>query len=128
MTRLEEFPQWVMAICDAIDTLDFASAFDKFTPDAELIFGTEILRGAEEMKKFFFKIDSPLSSKHEIFEVWSGSGRIYVRGQADLIKKAPPNQQFIGPFQWMFYEDPDDNNLLRMWRVTAGPVKTDAVV
>ena len=70
----------------AIDQLEFSPAFDKFTPDAELIFGTEISVGAEQIKKFFIKIDSLLDSKHEIFEVWSGSGRIYVNSSLELIK------------------------------------------
>ena len=67
MTKLEQVPDWITAICHEIDTLVFTHAFDRFTPDAEMIFGTELCRGADEMKKFFFKIDSPLSSKHEIF-------------------------------------------------------------
>ena len=128
MTKLEDFPEWIVAICDEIDTLEFTDAFDKFTPDAEMFFGTEVCRGPEEMKRFFVKIDSPLISKHELFEVWVGSGRTYVRGQAHLTRKASPDEQFIDPFQWMFYEDPDEEGKVRTWRVTAGPVETDAVV
>ena len=126
MTKLDSAPDWVNAICHEIDTLVFTSAFDRFSPDAELIFGSELMRGPEEMKKFFYKIDTPLSSKHELFESWSGSGRTYVRGQANLINRE--KQQFFDPFQWMFYHDPTNEGVLQMWRVTAGPVKTDAVV
>jgi hypothetical protein len=51
MTTLEQVPNWIKAICDEIDTLVFTSAFDKFTPDVELIFGTEPSIGAEAMKR-----------------------------------------------------------------------------
>ena len=103
MTRLEQTPGWMTAICKEIDALVFTSAFDKFTPDAELIFGTESSFGATEMHEFFVKIDSPLISRHEIFEVWSGSGRTYARGQAQLAKKSDPHTKSVNPFQWMFY-------------------------
>ena len=128
MTKLEKAPSWITALCAGIDSLDFKDSLDRFTSDAELIFGTETSVGAEAIRKFFFKIDGPLVTKHEIFEVWSGSGRTYVMGQAELAQKSQPDQKKMDPFQWMFYHDPANNDLLRKWRVTAGPVNTDAVL
>lgn len=126
MTKLEQVPNWLSSLCSGLDTLSLSSPFEKFSQDVELIFGDKSSNGVEEMKAFFIHMDSPLDTKHEVFEVWSGSGRTYVRGQAELAKKQEPNSKTTVPFQWMFYDDPNDTAHLRMWRVTAGPAEAKA--
>jgi hypothetical protein len=91
LTLLDRTPDWIEALCREIDTLKFASAFDTFTPDAILAFGVKQITGASAMQAFFVKIDSPLNIDHRILEVWDGDMTTFVRGEAEMAKKAEPN-------------------------------------
>ena len=102
LTLLDRTPDWIGALCREIDTLKFASAFDTFTPDAILAFGVKQITGASAMQAFFVKIDSPLNIDHRILEVWDGEMTTYVRGEAEMAKKAEPNTKVTAPFMWLF--------------------------
>ena len=123
MTKLEHAPDWIVQLVGEIDSLVFAGAFDRFEPDADLFFGNEHSRGAEEMKAFYRKLHIPMDTKHKIFEVWSGSGRIYVLGQVDVTMKTEDHKQSADPFQWMLYGDSESLDQFTTWRVSAGPMK-----
>ena len=127
LTLLDRTPNWIEALCREIDTLKFASAFDTFTPDAILAFGVKQITGASAMQAFFVKIDSPLNIDHRILEVWDGEMTTYLRGEAEMAKKAEPNTKVMAPFMWLFRRDAPGGRFSR-WFITAGPLKTDSVL
>ena len=127
LTLLDRTPDWIGALCREIDTLTFASAFDTFTPDAILAFGVKQITGAPTMQAFFVKIDSPLNIDHRILEVWDGDMTTFVRGEAEMAKKAEPNTKVTAPFMWLFRRDAANGRFNR-WFITAGPLKTESVL
>jgi hypothetical protein len=127
LTLLDRTPDWIEALCREIDTLKFAWAFDTFTPDAILAFGVKQITGASAMQAFFVKIDSPLNIDHRILEVWDGEMTTYLRGEAEMAKKAEPNTKVTAPFMWLFRRDAPGGRFSR-WFITAGPLKTDSVL
>ena len=127
LTLLDRTPDWVEALCREIDTLKFASAFDTFTSDAILAFGVKQITGASAMQAFFVKIDSPLNIDHRILEVWDGETTTYVRGEAEMAKKAEPESTVTAPFMWLFRRAAADGRL-SSWFITAGPLKTESVL
>jgi hypothetical protein len=127
LTLQDRTPDWVEALCREIDTLKFASAFDTFTPDAILAFGVKQITGASAMQAFFVKIDSPLNIDHRILEVWDGETTTYVRGEAEMTKKAEPYRKVTAPFMWLFRRDAPDGHFSR-WFITAGPLATESVL
>lgn len=123
MTRLEDTPDWIVQLAGEIDSLIFSVAFDRFNPDADLFFGNAHSHGPDEVKEFFRKLHIPMDTKHQIYEVWSGSGRIYVLGQVNVTMKIEDHKLLADPFQWMFYEDSERLNQFTTWRVSAGPME-----
>jgi hypothetical protein len=61
---------------------------------------TMISTGVSPMQAFFVKIDSPLNIDHRILEVWDGEMTTYVRGEAEMAKKAEPDTKVTAPFMW----------------------------
>jgi hypothetical protein len=124
----DKTPDWIVSLCKEIDTRKFEHAFDRFAQDAQMHFGAQTFRGAPSMKDFFVKIDSQLEISHRILETWSGDGYHFVRGEADMAKKDQPLQKVTGPFMWVFEGSIEVDGGIVVWRVTAGPLKTDAVM
>ena len=127
LTLLTTSPDWVEALCREIDTLMFTSAFDIFAPDAIMAFGVKQITGAPAMQAFFVKIDSPLNIDHRILEVWDGETTTYIRGEAEMAKKAEPDSKVTAPFMWLFRRDPP-NGHFSGWFITAGPLETESVL
>ncbi|TMU99839.1 nuclear transport factor 2 family protein [Streptomyces sp. DASNCL29] len=122
-------PDWVLKFMDAIDTLDFDEGFAPLTEDTEMYFGTAHIHGAEAIKAFFVKIDEPLNITHEVLEFWAaGDGVRLLRGEATMAKKSAPDQVMRAPFMHIFYLDREEPVRVRTFRVTAGPLQTDAVM
>jgi hypothetical protein len=127
LTLLDKTPGWIDALCREIDTLEFTSAFDCFTPDAVMVFGVKEITGAAAMQAFFVKIDAPLNVDHRILEVWDGAGTTYVRGEAEMAKKAKPDAKVTAPFMWLFRRD-TPGQFFKHWYITAGPLETESVL
>jgi hypothetical protein len=128
LTQREQTPAWIEDLCREIDSLQFTIAFNRFTADAELHFGAQVFRGAQEMKALFIKIDSPIIAKHQILETWSGERMHFLRGQAEMAKRKDPDKKVTAPFMWVFYGDVEGAGSVTKWLVTAGPLKADAVL
>jgi hypothetical protein len=85
------------------------------------------ITGASAMQAFFVKINSPLNIDHRILEVWDGDMTTFVRGEAEMAKKAKPNTKVTAPFMWLFRRDAPGGRFSR-WFITAGPLETDSVL
>ncbi|MEV1249312.1 nuclear transport factor 2 family protein [Nonomuraea sp. NPDC050022] len=122
-------PGWVLKFMEAIDTLEFGEGFAPLTEDTDMYFGTEHIHGVEAIQAFFVKIDEPLNITHEVLEFWTaGDGVRLLRGEATMAKKAEPDRVVRAPFMHIFYLDEGEPLQIRTVRITAGPLKTDAVM
>jgi hypothetical protein len=127
--RATVVPGWVLKFMDAIDTLEFDEGFVPLTEDTDMFFGTAHIHGVEAIKAFFVKIDSPLNITHEVLEFWTaGDGVRLLRGEATMAKKSEPDKVVRAPFMHIFYLDEGEPPRIRMIRITAGPLETDAVM
>jgi hypothetical protein len=51
----------------------------------------------------------------------------YLRGEAEMAKKAEPNTKVTAPFMWLFRRDAPGGRFSR-WFITAGPLEIDSVL
>ncbi|WP_020501510.1 nuclear transport factor 2 family protein [Sciscionella marina] len=124
-----ETPDWVRQFMDEIDTLEFGEGFANLTEETEMFFGTAHIVGAEAIKAFFVKIDEPLDVAHEVLEFWTtGEDTCFLRGEARMAKKTEPDTVVQAPFMHLFTFDDGEPRRIRTLRITAGPLRTDAVL
>ncbi|MFJ4649883.1 hypothetical protein ACIP5Y_01270 [Nocardia sp. NPDC088792] len=122
-------PEWVRRIMHEIDTLTFGAGFAHMTDDTEMYFGTAHLVGVEAIKAFFVKIDAPLHITHDVLECWTAPGGVYLlRGEATMAKKSEPDDVVHAPFMHIYYLDERVPMRIKMIRIAAGPLQTDAVM
>ncbi|MET9171622.1 MULTISPECIES: nuclear transport factor 2 family protein [Streptomyces] len=120
-------PAWVRQLMREIDTLDFGEGFARTTDDTEMFFGTAHVVGAEAIKAFFVKIDEPLHIDHTVLECWvAPDGVLFLRGEATMAKKTDPDITVRAPFMHLYRLD--DSGRIRTIHITAGPLRTDAVM
>ena len=128
LVRLQEAPKWVREIFKEIDTLQFGPGFSHLTEQTVMEFGTATVKGAQAIKQFFIKIDSPLEIEHRIHDFWDGGVTKILRGDAVLRKKGSKDDPLTTPFMQIFYMDADKSDELRSWFIVNGPIKTDSVI
>jgi hypothetical protein len=122
-------PEWILKFMDAIDTLSFEEGFAPLTEDADMFFGTAHIRGVEDIKAFFVKIDEPLNIAHEVLEFWvADNGVRILRGESTMARKSEPDHVLRAPFTHIFYLADEDPVRVRELRITAGPLETDSVM
>ncbi|MEU7164066.1 nuclear transport factor 2 family protein [Streptomyces morookaense] len=120
-------PGWVEQLMREIDTLDFGEGFARTTDDTEMFFGTAHVVGAEAIKAFFVKIDEPLHIEHTVLECWEApDGVLFLRGEATMAKKTDPDTTVRAPFMHLYRLD--GSGMIRTIHITAGPLRTDAVM
>jgi hypothetical protein len=91
-------------------------------------FGTATVKGAQAIKQFFIKIDSPLEIEHRIHDFWDGGMTKILRGDAVLRKKGSNDEPITTPLMQIFYMDVDKSDELRRWFIVNGPINTDSVI
>ncbi|MCB5906209.1 nuclear transport factor 2 family protein [Streptomyces pinistramenti] len=122
-------PEWVLQIMHEIDTLSFGEGFARLADDAEMYFGTAHVVGAEAIKAFFVAIDEPLDIVHDVLESWTtADGVCFLRGEATMAKKTEPGNIVRAPFMHLYHLDDGQPARIKTLRITAGPLKTDAVL
>ncbi|WP_198407052.1 hypothetical protein [Nocardia terpenica] len=122
-------PRWVHQIMREIDTLSFGDGFAHLTDDTEMYFGTAHIVGSRAIQAFFVQIDEPLHITHEVLEFWTApDGVCLLRGEARMAKKTAPDEVVQAPFMHIFYLADTDPARIATWRITAGPLRTDAVL
>ncbi|MFD4629679.1 nuclear transport factor 2 family protein [Streptomyces sp. NPDC058284] len=94
-----------------------------------MYFGTAHVHGVEAIKAFFVKIDEPLVITHEVLEFWAaGDGVRLLRGEATMARKSEPDRVVRAPFMHIFHLADEEEIRIRELRITAGPLRTDAVM
>jgi hypothetical protein len=128
LKKLNATPGWILGLYEEIDSLKFGSGFDRFTPETEMVFGTAHIKGAEAIKEFFIKIDSPINTKHRVREFWDSEGVKIVVGDAVISKKSTPEIVITPPLVNIFYISDTDQTKIRKLLIVAGPFDTDTLV
>jgi len=84
-----EPPRWMVGLFKAIDELDFSpsSGFNIMTDDIQMNFVNQQLRGIENVKAFFNKLDGPMITHHYITTVLKTGNCYIMKGTATLRKK-----------------------------------------
>jgi hypothetical protein len=92
-----EAPQWMVDLFKAIDELDFSpsSGFKILSDDIEMNFINEQVRGIENAKAFFTKLDAPLITHHYITAVYKSGNSYIMKGSATLQKKGNAENQIL---------------------------------
>ncbi|WP_030674367.1 hypothetical protein [Streptomyces rimosus] len=122
-------PEWVLQIMREIDTLSFGEGFAHLTDETEMFFGTAHVVGVQAIKAFFVKIDEPLHITHEVLESWTtADGVCFLRGEATMAEKTDPGTVVRAPFMHIYYLDRQEPPRVKTLRITAGPLRTDAVL
>ena len=93
----DDLPVWITQYLLEIETRDFGPGFANLDPTAELLFGTQLIKGREKIKRFFEGICRSLLVKHEIAEFWDGSPVKMLRGQLTLAKHQNPSNTISPP-------------------------------
>jgi hypothetical protein len=88
-TEKVEAPQWMVDLFKAIDELDFSpsSGFKIMTDDIQMNFVNQQLRGIDNVKAFFNKLDAGMITKHYITTVLKAGDCYIMKGTATLRKK-----------------------------------------
>jgi hypothetical protein len=128
LKKLAAPPDWILRLYKEIDSLKFGSAFECFTPETEMVFGTARVKGTEAIKEFFVKIDSPLNSKHRVHEFWDGDRVKIIVGDAVISKKSDPKTEITPPLVNIFYMSDSDPAKVQKLLIVAGPFDTDTLV
>jgi hypothetical protein len=123
MMKSVETPQWMLGLFKAIDALDMSptSGFVIFADDIEMMFGSVLVKGIAEVKKFFVKLDAPFETVHNVTGVWQVGNAFVMQGSADLRKKgsAPDTTVHVSPLfnvLWL-----DDRGKVVRYVVTVSP-------
>jgi len=94
-------PLWMLDLFKAIDTLDVSptSGFAVFADDIEMMFGSNLVKGIAEVKKFFVTFDTPFKTVHNVTAVWQVGNAFVMQGSADMLKKgfAPETTFHMSP-------------------------------
>lgn len=96
LTRVET-PAWMLDLFKALDTLDTGenSGFKIFDKNVTMQFGANTVRGLDNVKHFFVKLDTPLITKHIVAEVFHCEPAYIMNGGAEISKKGGNPDQKI---------------------------------
>ena len=98
LMRLDDIPGWVRHYLLDVELGRFAGGFAYLEPDAELRFGSQVVTGSDQIKRFFKSLIAPLILKHEVKEFWDGSPVKMLRGHLLLAKRQLPTNIISPPF------------------------------
>ena len=59
----DEPPSWLIGLLRETDTLQFGPEFERFVPDADLMFGAMHAKGIENIKALFVSLTGALTTK-----------------------------------------------------------------
>ena len=98
LTRSDSIPEWITQYLLDIESGRFKDGFSYLEPNAELLFGTQKVRGRHRIKQFFSLLFSPLIMKHDVSEYWDGSPVKMLRGRLLIAKRHLPADILAPPF------------------------------
>ena len=120
-----EPPGWLIGVLREIDTLQFGPEFERFLPDAELMFGAMHARGATAIRNLFVSLTADLRTQHRVHEFWSSRRTKLFRGHVEMVKKLDVSQTIVAPTVQFFIMGGRRLDRIAVLRIVAGPLGFD---
>ena len=121
----DEAPDWLLGILREIDALRFGPEFERFLPDAELMFGAMHARGATAIMNLFLDLTGDLRTRHTVHEFWSGRRNNLFRGDVTMVKKSDDSRTIVAPTVQFFTMGGRHLDRRAVLRVLVGPIGFD---
>ena len=125
LQRQDEAPGWLLGILREIDTLQFGPEFERFLPDAELMFGAMHARGVSAIRNLFVRLTADLFTQHKVHEFWSGRRTNLFRGDVEMVKKIDASRTIVAPTVQFFIMGGRRLDRIAVLRVLVGPMGFD---
>ena len=125
LRRHDEAPDWLLGILKEIDALRFGPEFERFLPDAELMFGAMHARGIPAIMNLFLDLTGDLRTRHTIHEFWSGRRTNLFRGDVTMVKKLDDSRTIVAPTVQFFTMGGRRLDRIAALRIVAGPLGFD---
>ena len=121
----DEPPGWLISLLHEIDTLQFGPEFERFCPDADLMFGAMHAKGVTAIKRLFVSLTQALTTQHRVHEFWAGRHINLFRGDVAMVKKNAISQTIVVPTAQFFVMGGRRLDRIETLRVLVGPLGFD---
>ena len=121
----DEAPGWLIGLLREIDTLQFGPEFERFLPDADLMFGAMHAKGVTAIRKLFIGLTGELRTKHRVHEFWSGRHTNLFRGDVEMVKRMAASRRIVVPTAQFFVMGGRRLDRIRKLRILVGPLGFD---
>ena len=121
----DEAPGWLVGVLREIDTLQFGPEFERFLPDAELMFGAMHAQGITAIRQLFVSLTRDLMTRHRVHEFWSGRHTKVFRGDVEMVKKTDASQTIVAPTVQFFNMGGRRLDRIAGVRIVVGPMGFD---
>ena len=121
----DEAPGWLTGVLREIDTLQFGPEFERFLPDAELMFGAMHVKGLAAIMELFVSLTGDLTTHHRVHEFWSGRHTNLFRGDVEMIKRRDASRKIVAPTVQFFVMGGRRLDRIAVLRVVVGPMGFD---
>ena len=121
----DEAPGWLIGVLKEIDTLHFGPEFERFLPDAELMFGAMRAQGITAIRQLFVSLTRDLTTRHRVHEFWSGRHTNVFRGDVEMVKKTDASQTIVAPTVQFFNMGGRHLDRIAGVRILVGPMGFD---
>ena len=120
-----EAPGWLIGVLREIDTLQFGPEFERFLPNAELMFGAMHVKGLAGIMNLFVRLTADLTTRHEVHEFWSGRQTNLFRGDVEMVKRADASRKIVAPTVQFFIMGGRRFDRIAVLRIVVGPMGFD---
>ena len=121
----DEAPGWLLGVLKEIDALQFGPEFERFLPDAELMFGAMHARGLTAIMNLLLDLTGDLTTRHTVHEFWSGTHTKLFRGDVAMFKKLNASRAIVAPTVQFFTMGGRRLDRIAVLRIVVGPVGFD---
>ena len=121
----DEAPGWLIGVLREIDTLQFGPEFERFLPDAELMFGAMQAQGIAAIRELFVSLTRDLVVRHRVHEFWSGRYTNLFRGDLKMVKKVDASHTIVAPTVQFFNMGGRRLDRIARLRIVVGPMGFD---
>ena len=125
LRRRDEPPTWLISLLHEIDTLQFGPEFERFCPDADLMFGAMHAKGVTAIKRLFISLTRALATQHRVHEFWAGRHTNLFRGDVAMFKRDATSQTIVVPTAQFFVMSGRGLDRIETLRVVVGPLGFD---
>ena len=121
----DEAPGWLIGVLREIDTLQFGPEFDRFLPDAELMFGAMRAQGITAIRQLFVSLTRDLMTRHRVHEFWSGRQTNLFQGDLEMMKKSDVSRKIVAPTVQFFNMGGRKLDRIAGVKIVVGPMGFD---